>query len=513
MKTLQLRSIAKVIVRFSFLLPALMLAPVSAALGLSAEPVPALTAAAESLQTHQAALGLTQVIQEIDSLFDQQAYIKAETPDASDRFGYAVAVSGDTMVVGASQADLSTPFPDVAQAGSAYVFVRNGNDWELQAQLAASNPDQYDNFGWSVAIDGDTVVVGAPNERGNGTGGEEDDSLSSAGAAYVFERNGTTWAKQAYLKATLPAEDSYFGHAVAIDEGTIVVGAYREDLEESLTNQNAGAAYVFVKDSSGWAFQDRLYASNAEAWDYFGYSVAIDGNAVVVGAYGEDGNGSGGEADNSQSFSGAAYFFWWNKNTGKWSQKAYLKASNAEENDYFGRSVGVSGFTVVVGADGEDGNGTDGEEDNNTGSAGAVYVYEYISANWVQQAYLKASNAGELDVFGKSVAISGDRIVIGASGESSNGSGPGNDDESGAGAAYVFDRDEAAWIQQAFLKASNAEEEDYFGFAVDLHTSTIVVGAYSEDSDGTHPENNEAENAGAAYVYKNHLNYLPLINK
>ncbi|MBY0508383.1 MAG: hypothetical protein K2X03_31015 [Bryobacteraceae bacterium] len=249
----------------------------------------------------------------------QQAYLKASNPDAQDSFGYSVAISGDTVVVGAfgessngtGQADNSAP-----EAGAAYVFTRSGTAWSQQAYLKASNPDGGDRFGWSVAISGDTVVVGATFEASNGTG-QADNSAIRAGAAYVFTRSAGVWSQQAYLKASNPDIGDDFGSSVAISGDTVVVGAYGEDSNATGVNGNqadnsasgAGAAYVFTRSAGVWSQQAYLKASNPDIGDGFGSSVAISGDTVVVGANDEDSNGTGGQADNSAPEAGAAYIF------------------------------------------------------------------------------------------------------------------------------------------------------------------------------------------------------------
>ena len=379
--------------------------------------------------------------------FAQQAYLKASNAEANDQFGYSVAISGDTLVVGASYEASSVSGGEAdnsaVSTGAVYVFSRSGTTWSQQAFLKASNAEANDRFGWSVAISGDTLVVGAIGEASSATGGEADNSASSAGAAYVFNRSGTTWSQQAYLKA-----------------------------------------------------------SNAEANDRFGLSVAISGDTVVVGAGVEDSSATGGEADNSASSAGAAYVF--SRNGTTWNQQAYLKASNAEANDRFGMSVAISGDTLVVGARLEDSSVSGGEADNSASSAGAVYVFSRNGTTWGQQAYLKASNAEANDQFGYSVAISGDTLVVGAASEASSVSGGEADNSASlAGAAYVFSRSGTTWSQQAYLKASNAEANDRFGWEVAISGDTLVVGAGGEASSATGGEaDNSAYNIGAAYTWQ-----------
>ena len=223
----------------------------------------------------------------------QQAYLKASNNGAGDDFGSSVAMSGDTIVVGA-------PFED--SAGAAYIFVRSGTTWVQQARLTASNAGAGDRFGISVAISGDTVVIGADEEDSNATGvngNQTDNSASFAGAAYVFVRSGSVWTQQAYLKA-----------------------------------------------------------SNTEASDQFGWSVAVSGDTAVIGAIGEKSNATGvngDQANNSAGYSGAAYVFVRSGET--WTQQAYLKASNTGADDQFA-TVAVSGDTVAVGARFEGSNAT-----------------------------------------------------------------------------------------------------------------------------------------------------------
>jgi hypothetical protein len=468
----------------------------------------------------------------IDPTFVQQAYLKASNTDASDNFGFSVAVSGDTVVVGAYTEDSNATGVDGDQAnnaasgaGAAYVFVRAGSTWSQQAYLKASNTGAGDFFGFSVAVSGDTVVVGAYREASNATGVDGDqanNAATGAGAAYVFVRAGSSWSQQAYLKASNTDAGDQFGFSVAVSGDTVVVGASREDSnatgvdgdQANSAAPDAGAAYVFVRAGSTWSQQAYLKASNTDASDLFGWSVAVSGDTVVVAAPIEDSNATGvdgDQANNDANGAGAAYVFV--RAGGTWSQQAYLKASNTDASDEFGYSVAVSGDTVAVGAFGEKSNatGVDGDQANNSMSfAGAAYVFVRAGSSWSQQAYLKASNTGASDTFGDSVAVSGDTVAVGASGEDSNATGvdgdQANNDANGAGAAYVFVRAGSTWSQQAYLKASNTDAGDLFGRPVAVSGDTVVVGARGEDSNATGVDgdqaNNAASGAGAAYVFE-----------
>ena len=376
-----------------------------------------------------------------------------------------------------------------------------------QAYLKASNAEAFDQFGASVAIAGDTLVVGARFEDSTAAGGEANNTASSAGAVYVFTRSGISWSQQAYLKASNAEADDQFGASVAIDGDTIVVGALNEAStaaggEANNSASGAGAVYVFTRSGLSWSQQAYLKASNAEANDQFGASIAIDGDTVVVGASNEASTAAGGQANNSASGAGAVYVF--TRSGLSWSQQAYLKASNAEANDQFGASIAIDGDTVVVGASNEASTAAGGQANNSASGAGAAYVFTRSGLSWSQQAYLKASNAEAFDQFGTSVAIAGDTIVVGALNEASTAAGGEvNNSASGAGAAYVFTRSGLTWSQQAFLKASNAEANDQFGASVAIDGDTVIVGAFNEASTALGGEaNNSASAAGAAYTWQ-----------
>lgn len=461
----------------------------------------------------------------------QQAYLKASNTGANDSFGRAVAMSGDTAVVGASAEDSSATGVNgdqtsngASDAGAVYVFVRSGGVWSQEAYLKASNTQAFDNFGGAVAVAGDTIVVAAQGEDSAATGvngNQADNSANFAGAAYVFTRSGTAWSQQAYLKASNTGANDRFGYSVAITGDTVVVGAKDEASSATGVNGNqsnnsasgAGAAYVFVRSGTTWTQQAYLKASNTGVSDSFGWSVAAAGDTVVVGATGEASAATGvngNQSDNSAFAAGAAYVFVRSGTT--WSQQAYLKASNTGASDSFGSLVAVSGDTAVVGAPMEDSaaTGVDGDQNSNGATnAGAAYVFIRNGATWSQQAYLKASNTGADDSFGFAVAVAGDTVAIGAPGEDSSATGvngsQNNNGVSDSGAAYVFTRSGATWSQQYYLKASNTGTVDSFGWSVATSGGTVVVGAPFESSAATgvngDESNNSASGAGGAYVF------------
>jgi len=456
----------------------------------------------------------------------QLGYLKAEAIDPTDHFGDAVDVHGDTAVIGVPEEESAATgvYGDafdnsLTRAGAAYVFVRNGATWTQQAYLKASNTTTQDRFGYDVAVHGDRIAVSAPFERSaaTGVGGNQIDSTTHmAGAVYVFYRFGLTWGQEAYVKSTNTENGDRFGFSVDLSDDLLVVGSDYEDGgvpgingDQSDNSQwRSGAAYVYVRSGFTWSPALYLKASNPESEDRFGAAVAIEGDRIVVGAPGEDSAATGidgDQSDNSAFGSGAAYVFELKGEV--WAQDAYVKASNAESGDNFGRSLDLDADTFVVGATLEESGVAGDPTDNTLPSAGAAYVFHHDGAAWSQQAYLKAEVPGAM-FFGISVGISGDRVVVGAPYE--DGSNLGIDNEPDGlgmfvGAAYLFERSAGLWTQSSYLKASNPDDHDRFGTAVAIDGSTILVGAPGEDGGMNGPfadqSDNSAAGAGAAYAF------------
>ena len=403
--------------------------------------------------------GAAYVFEHSGATWTQQAYLKASNTRPGDEFGHSVAISGNTVVIGAPYEDKggngvnsSGSGVGIIDSGAAYIFVRNGANWTQQAYLKASNPGYQDYFGWSVAVSGDTAVVGAWSE--DSSSGPADDNAPDSGAVYVFARNGTNWSQQAFLKAPVIRGGDVFGASVAASGDTLLISAYRDGSGATGVNGSwnnyaapvSGAAYIFVRDGTSWKRQAYLKASNTEMNDLFGYTVAISGDTAVIGTFVEASSATGvngNQSDNSAPESGAAYVF--ARNGTNWSQQAYLKASNTKARNYFGRSVGISGDVVVVGAVQESSSATGVNSDQTNyglSAQGAVYLFARTGITWTQQAYVKASNTGTNDFFGAAVAISGNTVVATAPLEDSSATGvngdQGNDSRGAAGAAYVF---------------------------------------------------------------------------
>ena len=399
---------------------------------------------------------------------------------ADDEFGISIAVDGDIAVVGARQDD--------TRNGSAYVFTKVSGVWSQAAKLTASDGAADDEFGYSVAVDGDTIVVGAHQN-------DADTNNNDEGAAYVFTKPASGWAdmtQTAKLTTFGAAAGDEFGISVAVDGDTILVGAHQNDSNKVT---DSGAAYIFTKFSGVWGNAPvsgnhrvetaKLVAADAAADDEFGISVALDGDTAVIGARKDDDNGNQ---------SGSAYVF--TKVSGVWSQKAKLIASDGAANDEFGISVAVDGDTIVVGAHQENANDDDTDPNNDVSDSGAAYVFAKVSGVWSQKAKLLASDGAANDELGISVAVDGDTIIVGAN--LTNHIDSDGNTVNDSGSAYVFIRDSAGgWSQKAKLTASDAAAQDRYGYSVGVSGDTIAVGAPYNDYDDTDGDTNDDE--GAAY--------------
>jgi len=481
-------------------------------------------------------------------MLDAIVYGKASNTGAADLFGFSVALSGDgnTLAVSAhGEASNVTgiPLPPTGQSnnsapnsGAVYVFQRSSGKWQQQAYIKASNTGAGDWFGFSVSLsnDGNTLAVGAPDEDSNTIGisnppsaGQSNNSAIDSGAVYVFQRNSGQWLQQAYVKASNTGEGDAFGISVTLsgDGDTLAVGARYEDsnltgipfpppTSQSDNNSaiDSGTVYLFERNTDKWQQQAYVKASNTGANDSFGYSVALsgNGNTLAVGALYED------------STSGAVYVF--QRSTSDWLQQAYVKASNTGKADQFGNSVTLSddGNTLAVGAwfessDSKEINPPTGQDNDSAGNAGAVYVFQRNTSKWLQQAYVKASNTEAGDQFGTSVALSGDgdTLAVGARGEDSSAmginspAGQSDNNASRPGAVYVFQRSIGTWQRKAYVKASNTGSTDSFSsVALNIDGDTLAVGAYIEDGSTklinnslTDQTDNNAVDSGAVYLY------------
>jgi hypothetical protein len=382
----------------------------------------------------------------------EQAKLTASDGDAYDIFGDSVALSGDTAVVGAPQDD--------SNRGSAYVFTRTGSTWTRQARLTASDvaPFEILDFGESVALSGDTAVVGASGDTVGANGDQ--------GSAYVFIRTGSTWTEQAKLTAADGTANDRFGESVAVSGDTAVVGARRDTVG---ANNSQGSAYVFTRTGSTWTEQAKLTAADGTANDEFGFSVALSGDTAVLGAHlGDLGPNTG---------QGSAYVF--TRTGSTWTEQAKLTAADGPPYLHFGESVAVSGDTAVVGASDDDVGANELQ--------GSAYVFTRTGSTWTKQAKLTAADGAANDHFGESVALSGDTAVVGTWRDTVGANGQ-------QGSAYVFTRTGSTWTEQARLTAFDGAAGDLFGSSVALSGDTAAVGAPGDDV-------GPLASQGSAYVF------------
>ena len=318
--------------------------------------------------------GAAAVFVKSGSTWVQQAKLLAGKPDPGDHFGWSVAISGDLVVVGA------LPILNATRGGAAHVFARSGSSWSLQQVLRPSDGEPGDVFGTSVAISGDTVLVGAKHDRTN------PDLTAKQGSAYAFTWNGVAWVEAAKLVSDDGLHLDYFGEAIALDGDTALIGAPGVDLDR-------GAVYWFQRSGSSWTQVQKLTSSSLEVNDRFGLSLDFTDDTALIGAPGFVGEGS-------------AYFFAWNGSS--WSELQEVGASAPTYSNHFGAGVTIESDVALIGAH---------DEDTAAGTrVGAAYLFGRVAGTWSEQGQLTASDAEASDFFGSSVAISGTMLVIGSEG-------------------------------------------------------------------------------------------------
>ena len=389
----------------------------------------------------------------------QDARLTASDPGVFESFGYSVAVSGDTAIVGAQwDRELGT------EAGAAYVFRRKRTTWIGMQKLLGSDQMAGDQFGRSVATDGSVAMIGSlqhihPDAPGTG-----------AVYAFRFDPDASVWIEEQEVLTATGAWADGFGEVVSLSEDLMLVGARFDDDNGA----NAGAAYIFRfdPDTSQWVEEQKLLASDGAFGDFFGRSVAVLGDVVVIGADGHD------DAcrDDPVCNSGAAYVFRFNPETSQWVEEQKLLASDAAWQDSFGESVAISDEAALIGANGD--------------GPGSAYVFRFDpkTSTWVQEQKLLPSG-GQPEQFGRAAAIDGDIAVIGS--PFADAGGP------SSGAAYVFryDPKTSQWSQQAMLVPDPGPWTAFFGRSVAIDNEMAVIGAHGED-----------QQRGAAYVFDVALN-------
>jgi len=383
-------------------------------------------------------------------------YLPNPEPAVADRFGKAVAISGDVAAIGAEQDDTGG-----LDSGSIYTYRRNGSVWQLEQTIP--NPALVgpagDGFGTAVAVDGDVALFGAP---GTGVG------LFVAGVVYVFRHNGSAWLLEQAIPNPTPAQGDQFGSAVAIDGNVAVVGARADDTG----GLNTGAAYIYRYDGSTWQLDLAIPNPDPASNDSFGHAVAVSGDVAVVGVYSDN---PGGVAD-----AGSIYVYRYDGTA--WLPDQMIPNPHPQNTDWFGHAVAVNGDLILAGA----------PQDKPLGQAGAgsVYAFRYNGTMWLLEQAIpnpQSEFAGALDNFGHALSLSGNAIVISAYADDI-------DLVLNAGAVYIYRFNGAAWVQDLWIPNPDPEADDYFGWSVGISGDAVVAGVHSDDLA-------EMSLAGSAYIF------------
>lgn len=381
--------------------------------------------------------GAAYVFNDTGGSWTQSSKLTASDGTSMDNFGRSAGISGDYAIVGAPGDD-----DNGSGSGSAYVFLRSGSSWTQQAKLTPSDGAASDNFGCSVAISGAYAIVGA---EGDGDG-------SYYGAAYIFYRSGASWTEQAKLTADTPAAFDFFGRAVSISGDYAAIGADRSDA----AGEDSGAVYMFQR-SGTWTRQARLMGGDSAAFDYFGGTVCIAGDLMIVGAEGDDDMGSG---------SGSAYIF--QRGVSGWTNQGKLTAADGTAGAAFGSGVTITSDHAVVGAM---------QDDEDAPDAGAVYIYRRNIGTWEFRSKRTASDGDEGNLLGCAVSASGDIVLAGAYNERSSGAN--------SGAAYFFPMETPPSVGDITFETDENTPVDAFLVGGDLENDSLTFGIVTPPANGT----------------------------
>jgi len=364
-------------------------------------------------------------------------------------FGQSVSIKGNLALIAA----VSDDNINGNSSGAVFTYEWNGFNWSFQQKLIASDGSSADFFGISVSLDTNRALIGARTDDNNG--------FNESGSAYVFDYDGMNWSETTKLVASDESNNAYFGTSVSLKGDLALIGA---NSAPSSNYSSAGAVYLFELDTGTWSQTDRFNASDDSPIDNFGIAVALDSNNFIVGNSTDDDNGFD---------AGAAYIF---DKTSSWQQKQKLLSSLGPNLDKFGVSVNIDGTRAVIGAS---------MNDDQAQNAGSAYIFDYSNGSWSLTTQLHANDASESDWFGSSVSLSGDKLIVGAPGENTEGTN--------AGSVYIFDLIGGIWTQTHKINLSSLNAHDRFGTSVAIDGNRIIVGAYGVDFTGI--------NVGAAYIF------------
>ncbi|MEW6160821.1 MAG: FG-GAP repeat protein, partial [Verrucomicrobiota bacterium] len=355
----------------------------------------------------------------------------------SDHFGSSVAIWGDTALIGVPQDDT----PAGADAGSCYVFSGAGSNWVREAKINAIGGMAGDLFGHSVALWEHTAAVGAPKRDFAGR--------IDVGSGYVFIRTGTNWLQQVELLSSSPRSNNEFGNSATVWNKTVVFGSQRASTDRTV---HGGSAHVFVHTDTGFVQQADITPKDAQSFAEFGSAVSLEDNTLVVGAH----------RDNTAQGPGAGSAYVLVRDGGTWSEVQKLTANEGSHNEAFGYAVALSGNSIIIGAP---------RAKTASLETGAVYVFERSGVNWIQRERFTPIQIGSTNppAFGHSIALSSQFALVGAPSIDTPGAQK-------AGAVFVYVRNTTSWTVQNILTLHNGREQEAFGFSVALHENTALVG-------------------------------------
>lgn len=381
--------------------------------------------------------------------FATQDIILADDGKAGDSFGYGVAIDGNTVLVGAHQVDID----GVIDTGATYVYVLGDNGWYQQAKLVAEPAFADDTLGGKVALKNDVAMLGVMRR---------DDKGKDSGAVVSFERKSSIWKQHHIFTAPDAKPGDAFGQSIALTESHLIIGAPRNDA----LGVDSGAAYLYKRESGTWHYQTKITASDGAAGDLFGISVAIDGNTILVGADLHDE-----KAENA----GAVYVYILDNN--QWKQEAKLMASDGGKTDIFGVRVAISENTALVSARRDDieGLGVD---------AGSAYIFERTGSSWAQKVKLISPDGQADDRFGRSVALSQGTAIVSAMNHDANGTD--------TGAMYVYNKDNEGWHYTSKVVAKSSKTGDKFGWSLGLSNNIAIIATPKHDAKG--------QDSGAVFI-------------
>ena len=371
-----------------------------------------------------------------------ESKLLASDGEPGDQYGGTVSVSGDRIVSGSRWDD-----DNGSDSGSIYVNSWDGSNW-VESKIIASDGAMGDEFGYSVSVSGDRIVAGS---RFN------DENAPNAGSAYIYDWDGNSWV-ETKIMASDGSPGEQFGFSVSISGDRVVVGT----IKDGDNGPSSGSTYIYDWDGSSW-IETKILPSDGSQLDFFGFSVSVSGDRILVGSRDDDDNGTN---------SGSVYIYDWDGSS--WVETK-LTASDGALHDLFGFSVSISGDRLVVGAINDDDNGSD---------SGSIYVYDWDGSNWIETKIVSSDGAAG-DRFGNSVSVFSDRIVVGAPWE--------KDGVVLSGSIYIYDWDGSNWIETKVL-SSDRENGDSFGWAVSVSQDYILAGALGDDENGF--------GSGSTYIYE-----------